>query len=276
MGPDVDQLRRTLGGVLVHPNVSAAIILGLGCEVNQIDHYLGPERAEKRSLGGLDAANQRWNPRHGGGGAPKQIARFIEQAAAERRTEVPASKIVLGLNCGGSDSFSGITANPALGYCSDLLAAIGGTAVLAETTEIFGAEHLLVKRARNRQVAEKLLGLHPKLQAIPESIRRQQLRRQSQPRQQGRRTHQHPRKVAGSGRERRHISADGSLRLCRARHRAGLHVHEHSGVRSGIAHRPGRRRVQPDCFHHGAGERHRLPDHPGDQDRDQQRHVSRA
>jgi len=62
------------------------------------------------------------------------------------------------LNCGGSDSFSGITANPALGYCSDLLAEVGASSVLAETTEIFGAEHLLVKRARNRQVAEKLLG----------------------------------------------------------------------------------------------------------------------
>jgi altronate hydrolase len=72
--------------------------------------------------------------------------------------EAPASRIVLGLNCGGSDSFSGITANPALGVCSDLLAEIGATAVLAETTEIFGAEHLLVKRARNRAVAEKLLG----------------------------------------------------------------------------------------------------------------------
>jgi altronate hydrolase len=71
---------------------------------------------------------------------------------------MPASRIVLGLNCGGSDSFSGITANPALGVCSDMRAAIGASAVLAETTEIFGAEHLLVRRARNRQVAEKLLG----------------------------------------------------------------------------------------------------------------------
>jgi altronate hydrolase len=90
--------------------------------------------------------------------ARREIARFLDQAAAEKRTEVPASKIVLGLNCGGSDSFSGITANPALGYCSDLLAELGGAPVLAETTEIFGAEHLLVKRARNREVAEKLLG----------------------------------------------------------------------------------------------------------------------
>jgi altronate hydrolase len=155
-GPDVDQLRRTLSGVLAHPNVSAAVILGLGCEVNQIDHYLGPGAPRNGRLAGLTL--------QGSGGtrgaieaARREIARFIEQAAAEQRTPAPASKIVLGLNCGGSDSFSGITANPALGFCSDLLAALGGSPVLAETPEIFGAEHLLVRRARNRQVAEKLL-----------------------------------------------------------------------------------------------------------------------
>jgi len=159
-GPDVDQLRRTLGGVLVHPNVSAAVILGLGCEVNQIDHYLGPERGgaapRDRRLAGLTLQSS-GGTRGAIEAARREIARFIEQAAEERRTPAPASKIVLGLNCGGSDSFSGITANPALGYCSDLLAAIGGTPVLAETTEIMGAEHLLVRRARNRQVAERLL-----------------------------------------------------------------------------------------------------------------------
>ena len=156
VGPDLDQLRRTLGGVLVHPNVSAAIILGLGCETNQIDHYLGPGAPSSERLAGLTLQSS-GGTRGTVDASRRQIARFIEQAAAERRVEVPASKIVLGLNCGGSDSFSGITANPALGYCSDLLAELGGTAVLAETTEIFGAEHLLVKRARNRRVAEKLL-----------------------------------------------------------------------------------------------------------------------
>ncbi|MGA2266955.1 MAG: altronate dehydratase family protein [Bryobacteraceae bacterium] len=155
-GPDVDQLRRTLSGVLAHPNVSAAIILGLGCEVNQIDYYLSAGAGRPDSLAGLTLQSS-------GGttgaveAARREISRFLDRAAAERRTEAPASKIVLGLNCGGSDSFSGITANPALGCCSDLLAEIGATAVLAETPEIFGAEHLLVKRARNRQVAEKLL-----------------------------------------------------------------------------------------------------------------------
>jgi altronate hydrolase len=155
-GPDVDQLRRTLSGVLVHPNVSAAVILGLGCEVNQIDHYLGPDAPRHGRLAGLTLQDS-GGTRGAVEAARREIARFFEQAAAEQRTPAPASKIVLGLNCGGSDSFSGITANPALGYCSDLLAEMGGTAVLAETPEIFGAEHLLVRRARNRQVAEKLL-----------------------------------------------------------------------------------------------------------------------
>ncbi len=157
IGPDTDQLQRTLGGVLDHPNVSSAIILGLGCEVNQIDHYLGPDAEARRDrLVGMTV--------QGSGGtsgtvaaARREISRLMDRAAAERRTETPASKIVLGLNCGGSDSFSGITANPALGLCSDLLAEIGATAVLAETPEIVGAEHLLVRRARNRAVGEKLL-----------------------------------------------------------------------------------------------------------------------
>ncbi|MDP2996568.1 MAG: altronate dehydratase family protein [Bryobacterales bacterium] len=153
IGPDTVQLQRTIGGVLDHPNVSAAIILGLGCEVNQIGHYLGPgdrlAGLTLQSSGGTRGAVE---------AARREIARFIERAATERRVPTPASKIVLGLNCGGSDSFSGITANPALGHCSDLLAGLAGTAVLAETPEIVGAEHLLVRRARNRAVAQKLLG----------------------------------------------------------------------------------------------------------------------
>jgi len=156
-GDDSRQLQRTLSGVLAHPNVAAAVILGLGCEVNQIDHYLGPNAPRTSRLVGMTL--------QGSGGtrgtveaARREIKALLEQVAAEKRTEVPASKIILGLNCGGSDSFSGITANPALGITSEMLAALGGSPVLAETTEIFGAEHLLVRRARNRKVAEDLLG----------------------------------------------------------------------------------------------------------------------
>ena len=136
----------------IHPNVSAGLMVGLGCEVNQIDSY--PARRSRlagltlQSSGGTRATIE---------AARREVDRFIERAGAEKRIEAPASVLVLGLNCGGSDSFSGITANPALGCCSDLLAELGGSSVLAETPEIVGAEHLLVKRARNRQVAEKLL-----------------------------------------------------------------------------------------------------------------------
>jgi altronate hydrolase len=158
IGPDTEQLRRTLAGVLDHPNVSAAIILGLGCEVNQIEHYLGPGRTGSDRLVGLTLQDS------GGttgtlAAARQQIDLLMERAAAERRTPQPVSRICLGLNCGGSDSFSGITANPALGFCSDLLAGFGATVVLAETPENFGAEHLLVERARSRATAERLLEL---------------------------------------------------------------------------------------------------------------------
>ena len=156
MGPDVDQLRRTLSGVLQHPNVSAAVILGLGCEDNQIDHYLGAGAPRGARLAGLTLQSS-GGTRGALDAARRQIDGFLDHASRESRTPMPASKLVLGLNCGGSDSFSGITANPALGYCSDLLAELAGTSVLAETPEIFGAEHLLVRRARNRQVADKLL-----------------------------------------------------------------------------------------------------------------------
>ena len=167
MGADTEQLQRTLEGVLDHPNVSAALILGLGCEVNQIDHYLGRNgngAATAPALQGLTLQTS-------GGtlgtveAARKQIREYIDRAAAEKRSEVPASKILLGLNCGGSDSFSGITANPALGFCCDLIVERGGTIVLAETTEIFGAEHLLMSRARNTQVARELLGCVEKYKA---------------------------------------------------------------------------------------------------------------
>lgn len=168
IGPDTEQLQRTLQGVLDHPNVSAALILGLGCEVNQIDHYLGRVDNDRShapvTLQGLTL--------QGAGGtrgaveaARKQVRAFIGQAAAEKRMPAPVSKLVVGLNCGGSDSFSGITANPALGYCCDLLVDQGGTVVLAETTEIFGAEHLLVRRARTPEIARKLLSCVEKYKA---------------------------------------------------------------------------------------------------------------
>jgi altronate hydrolase len=157
IGPDTQQLQRTLEGVLDHPNVAGAIIIGLGCEVNQIDHYLG-ESSNGRAKGLMGFTLQET------GGTSRSVAQarsnieeLMAQASKMTRTEVSASYLNLGLNCGGSDSFSGITANPALGYCCDLIVREGGTVVLAETTEIFGAEHILARRAKDKATARKLL-----------------------------------------------------------------------------------------------------------------------
>ncbi|MGO9239503.1 MAG: UxaA family hydrolase [Bryobacteraceae bacterium] len=156
IGADTLQLQRTIAGLLDHPNVAGAVLVGLGCEVNRLEQYFPAGKRQTEYLAGLTIQEA------GGSSAAVRagiaaIHRHIERASTMRRTEVSASGIVLGLNCGGSDSFSGLTANPALGVCSDLLARIGATVVLSETPETFGAEHLLVRRARNRAVAMELL-----------------------------------------------------------------------------------------------------------------------
>jgi len=154
-------LQRVLTGMARHPNFGGVVILGLGCEVNQL--------RELREVCGLDRAPA-------GGTAPvcfeiqaqgglrktvEAAARAVEGmlpvAEAHRRTPQPVSALTLALNCGGSDAHSGITANPALGVASDQLVRWGGTSVLAETTEIYGAEHLLIRRAVRPAIADKLL-----------------------------------------------------------------------------------------------------------------------
>jgi altronate hydrolase len=159
-GADTRLLQRTLEGVLDHPNVAAALIIGLGCEVNQIDHYLGETEKNLRSktLRGLtvqESGGTRAVVEH----ARRQIESLLEEAAGQTRSETPASELILGLNCGGSDSFSGITANPALGSACDRLVEEGAAVVLAETTEIVGAEHLLLRRARSEAVGRKLVSM---------------------------------------------------------------------------------------------------------------------
>ena len=166
-GTDHQVLERVLAGFANHPNVAAYVIIGLGCEVSYAQHLV-----EAHDLVPLGA------PRNGPGGPPRPrvlniqeqggITRTVEEGAravrqllpeadAWRRTEQPAARIQLALECGGSDGNSGITANPALGVAADLVIAQGGTAVLGETTEIYGAEHLLTRRAVNRAVGEKLV-----------------------------------------------------------------------------------------------------------------------
>lgn len=157
-GDGFDNLQRCLAGFARHPNFAGVLLVGLGCEVNQIDLLLdnmGIETGPRfqvlniQESGGTEAAVDR------GIGVIKEM---LYEANRVERLPVPISNLIVGLECGGSDAYSGITANPALGAAADLLVRHGGTVVLSETTEIYGAEHLLTRRAVNREVGEKLVG----------------------------------------------------------------------------------------------------------------------
>ena len=151
-GKSMGMLRRTLGGYARHPNFSGILIVGLGCEDNQIDRLLADERLEPgpslKTLVMQETGGTRSSVRAG----IEAVEAMLHEASKARREPIPASEIVVGLQCGGSDSFSGISANPALGAAVDRLVACGGTAILAETPEIYGAENLLLSapsRARS-------------------------------------------------------------------------------------------------------------------------------
>ncbi len=151
-------LQRTLAGYASHPNFAAVLLVGLGCEVNQLDCLInnmnlrtGPllQSIEiQRASGTRDAVRL----------GIEAVRKMLPLADRVKREPVSVSHIILGLECGGSDAYSGITANPALGAAVDLLLSCGGTAILSETPEIYGAEHLLTRRAVSSEVGEKLIG----------------------------------------------------------------------------------------------------------------------
>ncbi|WP_414447317.1 UxaA family hydrolase [Burkholderia sp. 22PA0099] len=156
-GEPIAVLRRTLGGYARHPNFAGVLIVGLGCETNQIDALLRDQAIET-------GATLETMTIQASGGTAATVAAGVEavramlpRANAVRREPVDASHLIVGLQCGGSDGYSGITANPALGAAVDRLVAHGGTAILSETPEIYGAEHLLTRRAVSPEVGEKLM-----------------------------------------------------------------------------------------------------------------------
>jgi altronate hydrolase len=160
-GSDHRQLDRTLAGFAKHPNVAAYILVGLGCETGQAIHLI-----ENEGLIQLDGSRAKppvlTIQECGGIGKTVDagvglLAEMLPRVNDVRRTKLSAEKIILGTNCGGSDGNSGVTANPALGVASDLLVAQGATSVIGETPEIYGAEHLLTRRAISREVGEKLV-----------------------------------------------------------------------------------------------------------------------
>ncbi len=156
-GVGLQILQRTLAGYATHANFWGVLVVGLGCEANQINAWLAHSRLREGDT--LKVFNIQDT-----GGTAKTVAKgialvkdMLPRANAVQREPCSAEHITLGLQCGGSDGYSGISANPALGAAVDLLVAHGGSAILSETPEIYGAEHLLTRRAVRREVAEKLI-----------------------------------------------------------------------------------------------------------------------
>ncbi len=156
-GEELKVLRRTLGGYARHANFAAVLVVGLGCETNQIQGLIAQEGLQQGAR--LVAFNIQDT-----GGTARTVARGVElirallpEANHVQRQAVPARHLMVGLQCGGSDGYSGISANPALGAAVDRLVRHGGTAILSETPEIYGGEHLLTRRAASPEVAAKLI-----------------------------------------------------------------------------------------------------------------------
>lgn len=156
-GEPLQLLRRTLAGYARHPNFSHIVVLGLGCEVNQIGAMLKEHNLTDR-IRSMDIQAM--------GGTRKTVEAgmdFVQDVLTDanhvHRETVPASELKIALQCGGSDGYSGVSANPALGVASDLVVRNGGTVILSETTETYGAEHLFTRRAVSREVGEKLVSL---------------------------------------------------------------------------------------------------------------------
>ncbi|MQY44240.1 altronate dehydratase [Epibacterium sp. SM1969] len=156
-GDGYEALYRTLSGYAQHPNFGGILLIGLGCEIMQLSDLVGDGRIR------ADGAFRYMTIQHEGGTRRtverglQELEGVLAQANLATRTPAPIRHITVGMQCGGSDGYSGITANPALGYASDLLVRHGGTTILSETSEIYGAEHLLTCRAETQPIGEKLL-----------------------------------------------------------------------------------------------------------------------
>ncbi|MCE2523434.1 MAG: altronate dehydratase [Rhodobacteraceae bacterium] len=158
-GEGFEALQRVMWGYARHPNVSGVLMVGLGCEINQIEWLVEAYGLKTGPLFQTMNIQERAGLSRTVDLGIRKIKEMLPAANECRRVDCPVSELTVALQCGGSDAWSGVTANPALGNAVDQLVAMGGTGVLAETPEIYGAEHLLTRRALNRDVGERLIDL---------------------------------------------------------------------------------------------------------------------
>ena len=158
-GEGFEALQRVMWGYARSPNVSGVLMVGLGCEINQIEWLVEAYGLKSGPLFQVLNIQERAGLSRTVETGIRKIEEMLPEANACAREECPVSELTVALQCGGSDAWSGVTANPALGNAVDRLVAQGGTGVLAETPEIYGAEHLLARRALNNEVGERLIEL---------------------------------------------------------------------------------------------------------------------
>ena len=170
LGGDLDRTRKLIAALARHPNAGGVLILGLGCESNQLDKLLADiPAAERQHIRAFSAQSTSDETEEG----LRAVEDLVQIAERSQREPCPLSALTVGLKCGGSDGFSGITANPLVGRIADRVTAAGGSAILTEIPEVFGAEHLLMQRAadergvrRHRGCGERFQGvLHPQSSA---------------------------------------------------------------------------------------------------------------
>lgn len=156
-GDGYDAFQRTLWGHASNPNIGGVLMVGLGCETAHLDLLIEAYGLKNGPLFHVYNIQNVGGTRHAIERGVAALKEMLPAVNDVRREPIPASELILALQCGGSDGYSGFTANPALGYASDLLVRHGGTAILSETPEIYGAEHLLTRRAVSQKVADKLI-----------------------------------------------------------------------------------------------------------------------
>jgi altronate hydrolase len=153
----MELLRRTMAGYARHPNLAAALIVGLGCERNQLKGLMAQEQLQEGARLHTFIMQESGGTRRTIEAGIAAVRALLPEANKVKRETVSASHLCVGLQCGGSDGFSSITANPALGAAVDILARHGGTGILSETPEIYGVEHTLTRRAASRAIGEQLI-----------------------------------------------------------------------------------------------------------------------
>ena len=261
-------LKRTSWGYATNPNMGGVVMVGLGCEGFQIPRF-------KEAYGVEESETFRTMTIQETGGTKKTVAAGVEAGeghAAHRQCgqagDAAGVRTVLALQCGGSDGYSGITANPALGAAVDILVRHGGTAILSETPEIYGAEHLLTRRAATREVGEKLVEI---IQWWEDYASRNLMEMNNNPspgnKLGGLTTILE--KSLGAAAKGGTDHLERRLSLCRAGDGKGFRVHGYAGLRPGLGHGPGGRRRQHPVLHHRPRLRLRLQADAVDQARHQ-------